>query len=114
MAAGCHNPANLGTGAPPWSFAGTIYTASGGSTPAPAAVVRVLDANSQLYIAVADQDGNFSFYTATPIAFPAQTNVTSCPTLTSMGTTITATGQGGCNSCHSTTPGSQSTPLGLM
>ena len=66
--------------------------------------------------AVADQDGNF--YSATPITFPAQTDVTVCtPTsvITRMTTTITSAAQGGCNSCHVTpAPSGGAPPLGLM
>ena len=110
LAAGCHNAGGAGG---QWQFAGTIYTTAGGTTPAPGAIVRAVGMDGTLITAVADQAGNF-YIGAPALTFPATTDVTSCPTLTRMATTITASGQGGCNSCHSTTPGAQTTPLGLM
>jgi hypothetical protein len=101
LASGCHLAATDPGGQ--WTMAGTVYTDTADTTPAGGAIIRVLDAMGVVHTAAADSAGNF--YINETIAYPAQTNVSNCtlsPTPLLMTTTIVATGQGGCNSCHAT------------
>lgn len=107
LASGCHAAGGAGG---QFQFAGTIYTMTGGTTPAAGVTVRVAFGGSTA-TAVSDAAGNF--YSATPVTFgTAAADVTSCPTVTSMVNQLTAASSGGCNSCH--VNGADAPPLGLM
>jgi hypothetical protein len=105
MAAGCHLTGNTGAGAPPFTFAGTVSTASDGNTPKPGATVKVIFASTTI-ASVADEDGNF--YSTQTITLPAKTLATACPTIAPMASMIVA-GGGNCNNCHTT--GGTTTPI---
>jgi hypothetical protein len=107
MAAGCHLNGNTGAGAPAFTFAGTVSTAADGATPKPGATIKVVFGTTTVP-AVADEDGNF--YSEQAITLPAKTLATSCPTLAPMVGLI-VTGQGNCNSCHTTGAGATTTPM---
>jgi hypothetical protein len=108
MQANCHNAAVPGAGATPWTFAGTLYTSTAGTTGAPGVTVRVKFGST--LTAVTDTDGNF--YGSSAVTFPANTDVTSCPTVKPM-TTQLQTGNGACNNsgCHA--PGGNPGPMSL-
>lgn len=105
-AAGCHNAGlGLGSGAPEYSYAGTVYTDAGGATPAAGATVFVTQAGVTKKL-LTDDAGNFQIETGllpTPTATsPATTSATQCPTISPMVGTLGA-GQGNCNqggTCH--------------
>jgi len=105
IAGGCHDPQNLGPGAPGWQFAGTLYK-SDGTTANAGAIIKVVAADGvSSKTAVADDAGNFYIPQGSlPQAFPAQASATACPTLTSMTaplTNVSAPAKGGnCNGCH--------------
>jgi hypothetical protein len=91
--AGCHITGGAG---PPFTFSGTVSTASDGTTPKPGATVKVIFGTTTI-AAVADEDGNF--YSTQTITLPAKTLATSCPTVAPMVGMI-VTGGGNCNNCH--------------
>ena len=112
LASGCHSTVTPGAGGS-FQFAGTVYTATGGTTGAGGVNVRVKFGTTVIN-SVTDQAGNF-YYIGSPLTFPAQTNVSSCPSIKPMITTISAANQGGCNSCHAPTPPpGGAPPIGLM
>ncbi len=70
-AAGCHNSGlGLGTNAPAYSYAGTVYTDAGGATPAAGSTVFVTSAGVTKRL-LADSAGNFFI---DPALFAAPTN----------------------------------------
>lgn len=117
IASGCHANNSLGTGAPGYQFAGTIY-ATGTTNPSPGAVVRIV-AGAMVFQKYADADGNFFFDAATLAgAFTATTNVCAGSTVMPM-TTMLVGGSGGgpgansCNLCHTTGANAQAAPISL-
>jgi len=105
-AIGCHNAGlGLGSNAPEYSYAGTLYTDTAGTAPAAGATVFVT-AGGVTRKALTDDAGNFQIETAL-LAAPtttaqANTSATTCPTITPMVGTLGA-GQGNCNqggTCH--------------
>jgi len=117
IVAGCHLNNNLGTNAPGYQFAGTLYKAGVTPlTPNAGATIQVVSGAMTLK-AVTDKDGNFSFAAgALPGAFTATTNATACPTLTPMVTQLVGGNGGGagansCNLCHTTGAGAQAPPI---
>lgn len=104
IALGCHLAGNTGTGANAFTFAGTVYSTTGGGPVAGANVV--VNLGTSKVTTVSDPDGNF--YGTGPVTFPATTLVTSCPSLRSMIGQL-ATGGGNCNNCHR--PGGPTTPI---
>jgi hypothetical protein len=104
IASGCHGPVGTGTGAPIYSFAGTIYTDATGATPAAGATVFVTAGGTTKHL-LADKDGNFyieaGLFPAPTTQMTANTQATQCPTVTPMiGVLVTAGGncnQGGCH-----------------
>ncbi len=103
---GCHNMAlGLGTGAPEYSYAGTVYLDAAGTMPAPGATILVTQGGVTRKL-IAGNTGNFQ-ETPTLLAQPsssatAMTQASSCPATTAMITPLTA-GQGNCNqggTCH--------------
>jgi hypothetical protein len=109
MGANCHNAAVPGAGATPYTFAGTLFTTAGGTTGAGGVSVRVKSGGTVVTV-VTDSDGNF--YSTGAVAFPASTDVTSCPTVHKM-TGQLQTGNGACNNtgCHAV--GGSPGPIGL-
>jgi hypothetical protein len=105
-AAGCHNAGlGLGSSAPEYSYAGTVYTDAGGATPAAGATVFVTSAGVTKKL-LADSAGNFQIEPAL-LASPGNqittsTAATQCPTSTPMVGGLVA-GGGNCNgggTCH--------------
>lgn len=109
QSAGCHLNGNTGTGAPAFSFSGTISTASDGATPKPGATIKLIFGSTTI-ASVSDEDGNF--YSTQTITPPGRTFATSCPTLTPMVGKITSNGDANCNNCHKT--GGTTTPMNLQ
>ena len=109
LQANCHNMAVPGTGATGFTFAGTLYTTAGGGTAAGGATVQV-KFGGQTVMATTDSDGNF--YSSSPVTFPANTDVTSCPTVHAM-TGQLQTGNGACASTGCHTAGGGQGPIGL-
>lgn len=109
IVAGCHLNNSLGTGAPGYQFAGTVY-AAGTTNPSAGAVVRVISGTTVLQT-YTDADGNFHFPAGSLSGtFTATTNVTACPTVDKMTTTLsggngTGGGANSCNLCHAQTGG---------
>jgi len=105
IAAGCHLDGMMGTGAPSYSYAGTVYTDAAGTTPAAGSTIFITAAGTTRKV-VADAAGNFFLETAL-LAAPtnqatANTSATQCPTITPM---VGALVQGGGNcsttgTCH--------------
>jgi hypothetical protein len=111
LTANCHNPAALGNGALAFTFAGTLYTTAGGTTPATGVTVRIKFGSGPPVTAVTDMDGNF--YSSTAVTFPANADVTSCPTVKPMMSQL-QTGNGACSSTGCHVPGGNPGPMGLM
>lgn len=102
MAAGCHDPApgTQGLGASPWTFAGTLYTTTAGTTGAGGATIRIKFGTTVVKSIATDTDGNF--YGQDAITFGmAMTDASSCPSIKMM-TTALQTGDGACSKsgCH--------------
>lgn len=91
--AGCHL---AGGGGPTFTFAGTVYTDSGATTPKPGATIKV-EFGTTTVSAVSDDAGNF--YSMQAITLPAKTLGTACPTVAPMVGMIVQ-GGGNCNNCH--------------
>jgi len=105
VASGCHLPGSTGTNAPPFSYAGTVYTTAAGTTPATSAVVMVTNAGTTRKL-IADSDGNFyedpALLAAPTNQATANTAATACPTSTPMAGALVA-GGGNCSAggtCH--------------
>jgi hypothetical protein len=117
IVAGCHLNNQLGTGAPGYQFAGTLW-ATGATTPSAGALVRI-KAGTMTLMTYTDEDGNFSFPAGSlPGTFTANTDVTACPTVTKMVTQMiggggTGAGANSCNLCHTTAAGAQAPPITL-
>src|SRR5262245_3781722 len=113
---GCHQNNQLGTGAPGFQFAGTVY-AAGTTNPQAGAIVRVVSGTT-VKTAYTDTDGNFFIMAGSLMgAFTATTNVTACPTVTKMVGTLTGgngagPGANSCNLCHAVSGGT-TTPISL-
>jgi hypothetical protein len=75
--------------------AGTLYTTTAGAAAVSGATVTITDSKGTKITMVTGSTGNF--YTASPISFPATVQVSKCPDINTMPTTIAV---GGCNSCH--------------
>lgn len=117
LQSGCHLNNALGTGAPGYQFAGTVY-AAGTTNPSAGALVRIKSGTTVLMTRT-DVDGNFYFPAGSlPGNFMATTNVSACPTITPMVTQLIGGGGAGansCNLCHAPagTAGAQTTPISL-
>jgi len=119
--AGCHLNNSLGTGAPGYQFAGTVYAAGSNSATASAgAMVRVKSASLTTPLTTfTDADGNF-FFPAGSLsgAFTATTDVCAGATVMPMTTQLSGGNGGGggansCNLCHTTGANAQSAPISL-
>jgi hypothetical protein len=111
---GCHLNNQLGTGAPGYQFAGTLYQA-GGTTPSAGALVRI-KANGMTLMTYTDEDGNFTFAAGSLAGqFTANTDVTACPTVTKMVGSLTGgagnPGANSCNLCHTNGAGGTAPPI---
>ena len=109
---GCHQNGNVGTGAPAFQFAGTLY-GSDGVTPNAGATLYFKNAAGLTKDTTSDKAGNFYLAAGTLTqGFPAMVSASVCPTApatgnpapTPMTEAVTSTG-GGCAlaGCH--TPG---------
>ena len=103
--AACHNAAlGLGTGAPEYSVAGTVYKDTAGTMPYPGATVLVTMGGTTKKFVTAD-NGNFWFVPALQpaptAAMTAMTSASACPTTKPMSGLL-VNGGGDCNSgaCH--------------
>jgi hypothetical protein len=109
----CHLNSNLGPNAPGYQFAGTLYVA-GTTNPQAGATVRIKPATGAALATVTDAAGNFHFPAGSLSGtFSAATDVTACPTVTSMVAQLVSGGGAGansCNSCHAKTGGT-TTPI---
>ena len=85
---GCHNHG--------FTLAGTLYAADK-STPVVGASITVVDANNATFDMVTMTNGNF--YTSSAVKFPLTITASSCPSVSPMISTVSASG---CNntSCH--------------
>jgi hypothetical protein len=92
----CHGDGGLG---PKFQFAGTVFKLDG-TTPNAGVTIRVKSMGGMVASGVTDKAGNFNIIGGTlPMAFPATTDATACPTVTPMISSL-AQGGGDCNSCH--------------
>jgi hypothetical protein len=116
IVAGCHQNNALGSGAPGFQFAGTVYKA-GTTQPNPGIAVRVVSGATVL-TTYTDAAGNFYFPAGSLSGtFTATTSVSSCPTITKMVTTLAGgngagPGVNSCNLCHAATGGT-TTPISM-
>jgi hypothetical protein len=102
MVAGCHTQG----GGPAFTAAGTVYEQGDKTKPNPGVTIRIKFGpnNETVRTAVSDSAGNFRF--EKPIEYPAKTDVTTCPDVVPMSTTLNQ-GDGACSragACHA--PGS--------
>lgn len=97
----CH-VATSATGAPAFQFAGTVYKPDK-TTPSVGVTIRVTGASGVVATGVTDDAGNFNITAGTLMnAFPATADLTACPNVTKMISTMPASGpgSGSCNTCH--------------
>ena len=99
--AGCHNGANPGAGAPPFSAAGTLYTNAAGAAGVGGATIVVTDIGGNPVNIPTSANGNF--HTAATLPSSYLTRASRCPDDVPMISQAT----GNCNSagCHSATGG---------
>ena len=104
IAAGCHSETNPGAGAPPFSYAGTLYTDATGATSKAGATVFFNLSGIEKKVLTAS-NGNF-FITpgvggleAPTNASTATTRASGCPNNAVMVGAL-AQGGGNCNNCH--------------
>lgn len=119
LAQGCHLIGAAGTGAPEYSYAGTLYKDVNGATPyAGGTVIVTIGGQTYKMVAAATDDmattgtpgiGNFwipaALATPSTSAMTGTTSATACPNKLPMATPLIENG-GNCNNCHSV-PGSQ-------
>jgi hypothetical protein len=90
----CHHDAT----APPFDFAGTVFSTSG---VAEAGVhLRLRDIEDRIQIVATDEAGNFYVPADTGMMFPVFADVSDCPTVIRMGGQLLDKTQGNCNACH--------------
>ena len=113
IVAQCHANNAKGVDAPGFQFAGTVYL-TGTTNPAAGVTVRLKSADKTLPPVVTDTDGNF-YFPAMSISgtFTAITDVTGCPTVKPMITSLQSggPGSGSCNLCHTAAAGGTTTPI---
>jgi hypothetical protein len=94
----CHHQGGM-DGAPPFTFAGTLFDSSGGSAPVAGATIHLIDALGTDVIVQTESNGNF--YSLDLVTYPVLAFSSLCPNVTPM---ITPLGEadGSCNSagCH--------------
>lgn len=107
VAAGCHLTGQLGTNAPAFTYAGTLYTTSAGTTPLGGATIFIKVGTTEKKVITAS-NGNF-FMTGAPAGIDAPTNtVTGTTKASDCAAAATASsmsgalvqGGGNCNNCH--------------
>jgi hypothetical protein len=72
----CHFQGNAEM-APPFTFAGTLYTSNGGATPFAGATIHLIDAMGTDSIVVSQMNGNF--YSVDFLTFPVRAFASQCP-----------------------------------
>jgi hypothetical protein len=115
--AGCHLNSSLGSGAPGFQFAGTVFK-TGTTQPDAGVAVRIVSNSMVVASTYTDEAGNFYIAAGTLSgAFTASTSVSACPTVTKMVTPLVGGSGGGgansCNSCHTTGANAQAQPIFL-
>jgi hypothetical protein len=107
IAAGCHLPGQQGTNAPPYTYAGTLYTTAAGTAPVAGATIFVKLGASEKKV-ISATNGNFWMGPA-PAGLDAPTNAATALTKASgcalapmhvpmVGALVQ--GGGNCNNCH--------------
>lgn len=115
----CHLNSDLGSGAPGFQFAGTIFK-QGTTQPDAGVAVRLVSNGMLLPPVYTDTGGNFYFAAGTLSGtFTANTSVSACPTVTKMMTPLVGGNGGGagansCNSCHTTGATAMAAPIFLQ
>jgi hypothetical protein len=104
IVAGCHLTGQTGTNAPPYAYAGTLFTTSAGTTPIAGATVSItLDGVEKSVITATN--GNFFMPGGVAGLDPptntstATTRASGCPYSVAMSGTLVQ-GGGNCNTCH--------------
>jgi hypothetical protein len=106
ITAGCHLDGQLGTGAPAYSYAGTVYKDVAGTIPYPGATIFVKLGATEKKVIAAD-NGNFwmvpgvAGLDAPTNAMTATTKGSACPNSPPMVGALVQAG-GNCNNCHRT------------
>jgi hypothetical protein len=92
----CHHQGGM---APPYTFAGTLFAASGGATPRAGATVHLIDALGTDVIVVSADNGNF--WSIDLVTYPVVAFASLCPDVTPMLAPLDET-DGSCNAsgCH--------------
>jgi hypothetical protein len=115
---GCHLNSALGTGAPGFQFAGTVFKMNT-TTPDAGVVVKLIVNGMVVAQRYTDQGGNFYIPAGTVMgAFTGNASVSACPTVTKMVGTV-AGGNGNpsannCNFCHTSATGGMAVPIYLQ
>ena len=94
----CHHQGGM-DGAPPFTFAGTLFDSTGGGSPVAGATVHVIDALGTDVAVLTGTNGNF--YTLELVTYPVVAFASLCPDVRPMLAPI-ADGDGSCNhaGCH--------------
>lgn len=114
--AGCHLNSALGSGAPGFQFAGTVYK-QGTTQPDPGVAIRIVMNGMVVASTYADEAGNFHIPAGTLSgSFSANTSASACPGTSKMVTPLVGGGGAGagansCNSCHTTGANAQAAPI---
>jgi hypothetical protein len=92
----CHHQGGM---APPYTFAGTLFTASGGAMPRAGATLHLIDALGTDVIVVTADNGNF--WSIDLVTYPVVAFASLCPDVTPMIAPLRET-DGSCNAsgCH--------------
>ena len=111
----CHLNSDLGSGAPGFQFAGTVFK-MGKTDPDGGVVVKIISNGMVVAQKYTDAGGNFYIPAGTLMgAFTANTSVSACPTVNKMVTSLVGgsggAGAGSCNSCHTTGASAQAVPI---
>jgi hypothetical protein len=101
----CHDGSG---GAPEFSFAGTLYDASGNAVAG--AEVRVVDAAGNAVSVTTASDGNFYQFGSSAFDAPGHAGARDATTTNLMVSAVT---KGGCNACHCAGGGCTTTRLHL-
>ncbi|HSD88263.1 MAG TPA: hypothetical protein VLB44_12135 [Kofleriaceae bacterium] len=105
IAAACHLATALGTNAPAFAYAGTMYTTSAGTTPMVGATVFIKFKGVEKKVITAS-NGNFFMspgvagLDSPSVADNANTRVSGCPTVSTPMSGPLQQGGGNCNNCH--------------
>lgn len=114
LASGCHNAVTPGAGAPPYSYAGTVYKDPQGAERYPGATILV-EIGGTTHKVVAADNGMFWMVPALvpgpTTAMTAKTSGSACPNTIAMGGLLTNAAAGDCNSGNCHAPGSAQGPV---